>query len=93
MSATNTEETTILDASTAPRPGLLFKHAFITTGYQDADGPEAAIFEVTEVTEDGKVFYGPAQRGIATKATLYIPLHLFARDALGEWVGDRGVTS
>ena len=46
-------------------------------------------FEITEVTDDGKVYYGPAQRGISTTATLWIWDHLFERDALRRWVGDR----
>lgn len=82
-------ETEVLDASTPPRPGLVFEHCAITTGYQREDGPEPATFEITDVTEDGKVFYGPAQRGIKTVASLWIWERDFARDALGTYVGDR----
>lgn len=71
------------------RPGLVFEHLVYTTGYNGPDGPEAVIFEITEVTEDGKVYYGPAQRGIPTKATLWTWKRLFERDALRAWVGDR----
>ena len=79
----------VLDASTPPRSGLVFEHCAITTGYQREDGPEPATFEITEVTADGKVFYGPAQRGIPTVARLWTWEHLFHRDVLGTYVGDR----
>lgn len=71
----------------APTPGRLFEHLIYTTGYQREDGPEPIAFEITEVTDDGKVYYGPAQRGMETAATLWIWEHLFTRDALGSWVG------
>lgn len=75
---------------TAPRPGLLFEHVVATTGYTRPDGsPEPITYEVTEVTDDGRVYYGPAQRGIPTVATLWTWSHLFDRDVLGAWVGDR----
>lgn len=79
----------VLDDRTAPRPGLVFEHCIYTTGYNGPDGPEPVIFEITEVTDDGKVYYGPAQRGIATKATLWIWTRDFRRDALSKYVGDR----
>jgi hypothetical protein len=79
----------VLDATTAPRAGLVFEHCFITTGYQREDGPEPVTFEITEVTEDGKVFYGPAQRGLPTVASRWIWKRDFHRDALGIYVGDR----
>lgn len=90
MSApTNTSATEPLDASTPPRPGLLFEHCALTTGYQREDGPEPVTFEITEVT-DGKVFYGPAQHGIPTQTRMWIWERDFHRDALGTYVGDRG---
>lgn len=83
------EPDTIRD-TTPPRPGLVFEHCIYTTGYNGPDGPEPVIFEITEVTDDGRVYYGPAQRGIETKATLWIWTRDFRRDALGAYVGDRG---
>lgn len=86
---TVTEQQDIEPEDEKVRPGRLFEHCAITTGYVGPDGPEAAIFEITEVTEDGKVYYGPAQRGMSTKATLWIWEHQFERDVLGSWLGDR----
>jgi hypothetical protein len=81
-------DTSIDDTALEPRAGLLFEHLVHTTGYERADGLEPVTYEITAVI-DGKVFYGPAQRGIETRATYWIWEREFARDALGTWVGDR----